>query len=81
MKTRKLLAMALSLVVALVMAAPALADGADATSYKLTDEPVTLTLVRLDNSNQPMQLDNKVIAAIEEATGVTLEISSSSVIT
>lgn len=76
MKTRKLLAMALSLVVALVMAAPALADGADATSYKLTDEPVTLTLVRSDNSNQPMQLDNKVIAAIEEATGVTLEIEA-----
>lgn len=53
----------------------ALAEEA-AGDYKITEEPVTLTLVRSDNSNQPMQLGNEVLTALEEYTGVTLDIQA-----
>lgn len=44
--------------------------------YRITDEAVTLNLVRSDNSNQPMQLGNEVLQAVEAYTGVNLEIDA-----
>ena len=46
------------------------------TEYRLTDEPITITLVRSDNPNQPMKLDALTIELIEKYTGVTLEVEA-----
>lgn len=75
MKARKILSMVLTLMLAL-MPVISLAQEEVTDQYRITDEPVTLKLIRSDNSNQPMQLDNEVLKAIEKYTGVTLEIEA-----
>lgn len=77
MKLRKLLSLALALTMMLALV-PTMGTAEEAVTdqYRITDEPVTLKLIRSDNSNQPMQLDNEVLKAIEEYTGVTLEIEA-----
>ena len=45
-------------------------------SGKITDTDVTLTLVRSDNANQPMQTDSLVIQEIYKRTGVKLSINA-----
>lgn len=46
------------------------------SEYRLTEEPITVTLVRSDNPNQPMKLDSQAIKLIEAYTGVTLEVEA-----
>jgi putative aldouronate transport system substrate-binding protein len=75
MKNR-LLSLFLVLVMMLMLAPAAVAEDTVTDQYRITDEPVTLKLIRSDNSNQPMQLGNDVLKAIEEYTGVTLEIEA-----
>ena len=70
--TRKLVTLLLALCMALTMLPASLAEE-DLSQYRITDEPVTIILVRSDNSNQPMQLDSPTLKRIEEITGVTLE--------
>lgn len=71
----KLLAVLTALVLALGMLPVASAEDIP-TDYLLTDEPITITLVRSDNPNQPMKLDSLAIEMIEKYTGVTLEIEA-----
>lgn len=52
------------------------ASSEPASSYLITDQDVTLRLIRSDNSNQPMQLGNEVLQTLESTTGVTLEIEA-----
>ena len=73
--TRKLVTLLLALCMALTMLPASLAEE-DLSQYRITDEPVTIILVRSDNSNQPMQLDSPTLKRIEEITGVTLEIQA-----
>ena len=70
---KKIIALLLALTMMLALVS-AVAEGE--VSYKVTDEPVTLVLIRSDNVNQPMQLGNEVLKKIEELTGVTLEIQA-----
>ncbi len=74
MKKLLSLALALAMMLALVSTASMAEEATD--QYRITDEPVTLKLIRSDNSNQPMQLGNDVLKAIEKYTGVTLEIEA-----
>lgn len=73
---KKTLALALALLLVAAMSIPAIAEEELTDAYKLTDEPVTITLVRSDNSNQPMLADTLVEQYIEKYTGVNLEIEA-----
>lgn len=77
MKLRKILSLALALTMMLALVPVASVAEEEVTDqYRITDEPVTLKLIRSDNSNQPMQLGNEVLQAIEKYTGVKLEIEA-----
>lgn len=77
MKLRKILSLALALTMMLALVPVASVAEEEVTDqYRITYEPVTLKLIRSDNSNQPMQLGNEVLQAIEKYTGVKLEIEA-----
>ena len=77
MKLRKILSLTLALTMMLALVPVASVAEEEVTDqYRITDEPVTLKLIRSDNSNQPMQLGNEVLQAIEKYTGVKLEIEA-----
>lgn len=75
MKLRRILALAMVLALLLVPAL-SVAEENVTDQYRITDQPVKLKLIRSDNINQPMQLGNEVLQAIEKYTGVTLEIEA-----
>ena len=77
MKLRKILSLALALTMMLALVPVASVAEEEVTDqYRITDEPVTLKLIRSDNSNQLRQLGNEVLQAIEKYTGVQLEIEA-----
>lgn len=77
MKSRKVVSLVLCLAFVLSLVPMSMMAEENVTDqYRITDEPVTLKLVRSDNSNQPMQMGNEVLKAIEKYTGVTLEIEA-----
>lgn len=75
MKLRRILSLAMVLALLLVPAL-SVAEENVTDQYRITDQPVKLKLIRSDNINQPMQLGNEVLQAIEKYTGVTLEIEA-----
>ncbi|MBR4236321.1 MAG: extracellular solute-binding protein [Clostridia bacterium] len=74
--TRKLVSLLLALCMLATLVCVGVAEDEDLSQYRITDEDVTIILVRSDNSNQPMQLDSPTIAKIQEITGVKLEIQA-----
>ena len=77
MKKRLITALLASvLAVQLIPTAAMAEETAASDEYRITDEDVTINLVRSDNSNQPMQLDNEVLQAVQDYTGVTLDINA-----